>query len=97
MLHVFPFSSREGTAASRLPNHIDPKIKKERVNKLLDLSNRLWEEYENRFINKEVEVLVEQYDEINHLNIGHTSNYLEVKIPSRENKVGQIVKTIYKK
>lgn len=97
MLHVFPFSSREGTAASKMPNQIDPKIKKQRALKLIELSNELWDEYTNKFVNKEVEVLVEQFDPINELNIGHTSNYLEVKIPDNENKVGKIVKTIYKK
>ena len=97
MLHVFPFSSREGTLASRMPNHVDPKIKKERTLKLIELSNSLWEEYTNQFVGKEVEVLIEQYDEKSHLNIGHTSNYIEVKIQDFENNVGKIVKTIYKK
>ena len=97
MLHVFPFSSREGTAASRMPNHVDPKIKKERTLKLIELSNELWNEYTNKFVGKEVEVLVEQYDEINHISVGHTTNYLEVKIPTNENNVGKIIKTIYKK
>ena len=97
MLHVFPFSSREGTVASRMPNQIDPRIKKQRALKLIELSNRLWDEYTDKFEDKEVEVLVEQYDEVNKVNIGHTSNYLEVKIPDNENKVGKIIKTIYKK
>lgn len=97
MLHVFPFSSREGTAASKMPNQIDPRIKKQRALKLIELSNELWDEYTNRFVNEEVEVLVEQFDPINKVNIGHTSNYLEVKIPDNENKVGKIIKTIYKK
>ncbi len=97
MLHVFPFSSREGTIASRMPNQIDPRIKKERTLRLIELSNRLWDEYTNKFIGKEVEVLIEQYDEKNHLSIGHTSNYLEVKIPDLENKVGKIIKAEYKK
>lgn len=97
MLHVFPFSSREGTVASRLPNQIDPKVKKERVLRLIELSNSLWDEYTNKFVNEEVEVLVEQYDEKHHYNIGHTTNYLEIKIDSTENNVGKIVKTKYKK
>ena len=97
MLHVFPFSSREGTVAAKLPNQIDPRVKKQRVAALQELSNSLWNEYENRFVDKEVEVLVEQYDEKNHLNIGHTSNYLEVKIPDSEDKTGQIITVKYKK
>lgn len=97
MLHIFPFSSREGTVASKMPNQIDPRIKKQRVAALLELSNYLWNEYEKSFVGKEVEVLVEEYDEDNKMNIGHTSNYLEVKIKDEQNKVGKIIKTIYKK
>ena len=97
MLHVFPFSSREGTVASKMSNQIDPWVKKERASKLLELSNNLWDKYQNNYVNKEIEVLVEQYDEAHKYNIGHTSNYLEVKIPDLVDKTGQIIKTIFKK
>ena len=97
MLHVFPFSSREGTKASRMPNHIDPRVKKMRDLDLISLSNELWNEYESKNIGKEVEVLLEQYDEKNDVFIGHTSNYLEVRIPKDHHFVGEIVKTKYKK
>ena len=95
MIHCFPFSSREGTVASKMKEQIDPRIKKERNLRLIELSNELWDRYTNKFINQEVEVLVEQF--LDGYNIGHTSNYLEVKIPGTESLVGQIVKTIYKK
>lgn len=97
MLHVFPFSSREGTVASKLPNQIDPRIKKERCQKLINLSNELWAKYENRFINKEVEVLIERYDEKLDYSIGHTSNYLEVKIPHQKLEPGTIYRTKFTK
>ena len=95
MLHVFPFSSREGTLASKMKDQINPKIKKERCLKLIELSNKLWDEYCSKFVGQEVEVLVEQYED--GYNIGHTSNYLEVKYPSNKSEVGQIVKVVYKK
>ena len=95
MIHCFPFSSREGTLASKMKDQIDPRIKKERNLRLIELSNKLWSDYSNNFINKEVEVLVEQYE--NGYNVGHTSNYLEVKIPSDKPEIGKIIKTIYKK
>lgn len=97
MIHVFPFSSREGTVASKMPNHINPKTKKERVSRLLDLSNSLWDKYTDKFVNKEVDVLIEQYDKKEGCNIGHTSNYLEVKIYSEPLEIGSIARTIYKK
>ena len=97
MLHVFPFSSREGTVASKMPNQIDTRIKKERCNKLIELSNYLWDQYTDQFVGQEVEVLIEQYDEKQKASIGHTSNYLEVTIPNQKLEVGTIFKTKYKK
>lgn len=96
-LHVFPFSAREGTVAFKMKDQIDPRIKKQRVLRLIELSNVLWNDYTNRFVNNVVEVLVEQFDYKGKYNIGHTSNYLEVKIPGNDSKVGEIVKTIFKK
>ena len=97
MLHVFPFSSREGTKASCMPNHVDPRVKKIRDLDLISLSNELWSKYEDENVGKDVEVLIEQFDEKSGCYIGHTSNYLEVKTPKDGHFVGEIVKTQYKK
>ena len=91
MLHVFQYSMRPGTVAAKMPNQIHPDIKKERSKILLDLSDKLYREYASKFINKEVTVLVEKYDEEKGLNIGHTSNYLSVEIPLKESKIGQFI------
>jgi len=88
MLHVFPYSQRPGTIAARMPGQISPEVKKERSKRLLELSNRLFDKYAQRFIGQEVDVLVEQYDEKEQAYIGHTSNYLEVKI-LKESKIGE--------
>ena len=95
-LHVFPYSLRSGTKAAREENQIDPKIKKERCLKLIELSNELYNEYQKDYLNKEVEVLIEEYDEKNNCSIGHTSNYLEVRIPNKHLEIGSIIKTVYK-
>lgn len=88
-LHVFPYSSRSGTLAASMPNQISPDIKKKRTRNLLDLSTELWEKYCDKFIDKDIEILIEKYDDKKKVNIGHTSNYIEVAIPSKEGKVGQ--------
>lgn len=97
MIHVFPYSPREGTVAAVMKNQIDPRIKTERVNRLLDLSKKLWESYTNRFVNSNVNVLIERYDTKSKLNIGHTSNYLEVAIQGDTSKVGQYVNILLTK
>ena len=91
MLHVFPYSMRPGTVAAKMANQIHPDIKKECSKRLLELSDELYENYANKFINQEVTVLVEKYDEEKGVNIGHTSNYLSVEIPLKESKVGQYI------
>ena len=91
MLHVFPYSLRPGTVAARMDGQISPDVKKERSKRLLELSDKLYEKFASQFINQEVTVLVEKYDQEKGKNIGHTSNYLTVEIPLKESKVGQFI------
>lgn len=95
MLHVFPFSAREGTAAYLMKNQIDPKIKKQRVQTLLELSKELWNKYVDKFIGQEVEVLIEKSDEKE--SSGHTSNYIDVKIDRGMLNPGDKVKILLQK
>ena len=77
-IHVFPYSDRNGTVASRMKDKIPGNIKKERVRKLIELSNKLEREYYNKFINKEVEVLIEEKKD--DYFYGHTDNYIPIKL-----------------
>lgn len=77
-MHVFPFSLRQGTKAETLPNHIDSEEKKQRARRLLEVSKELELNYYNKYLNKEVEVLVEETKD--GYSYGHTGNYLYVKI-----------------
>lgn len=77
-IHVFPYSRRSGTVADTMENQVPEEIKKERVRSLLHLSKELETNYMNRFVGQELEVLIET----NHdgYSLGHTSNYLLVKV-----------------
>jgi len=77
-IHVFPYSRRHGTKADLMPNQIDEHIKKERVTKLIDLSNELEHKFLDSYLNKEVEVLIETIKD--NISTGHTGNYIEVKV-----------------
>ena len=57
---------------------IDEHEKKERSRKLIEVSKELEINYMKKFINKEVEVLVEEFKD--GYSYGHTGNYLYVKI-----------------
>lgn len=91
-LHVFPFSAREGTLAYKMENQIDPKIKNERVNILLNLSKELENEYRNKFIGEEMEVILEERNKKTNLLSGFSSNYLKLSVNLPDEYIGKIVK-----
>ena len=89
-MHVFKYSPRSGTVAAKMPNQIDGNIKEERSNKLIELSDENEKEYNQKYIGKEVEVLLEER-EGEYLN-GHTTNYMVVKMKTNENLENTIQK-----
>ena len=93
-IHVFPYSKRDGTRAASMPEQIDMGIKKERARRLIEVSNELEKKYNEKFLNKEVEVLVEAKE--GKLTVGHTSNYLKVIIDGDYPKNTFIKVKIYK-
>ena len=78
-VHVFPYSRRSGTVAADMAEQVLGDVKKERVRRLLALSKELETEYMKKFIGKTLPVLME----VNRTDysLGHTSNYLLVKVP----------------
>lgn len=79
-IHAFPYSKREGTKAASMQNQISEAEKKERNRKLIQLSHELEQEYAKQFFNQSLEVLIEEVGDT--YSIGHTSNYLKVKMKS---------------
>lgn len=77
-IHVFPYSKRDGTVASKMTNIVSDIDKKRRTHEMIELSNRLENEYYNKFINKELDVLIEEVKD--GISTGHTSNYIKVII-----------------
>ena len=90
----FPYSDRIGTVASTMKDKIPGNIKKDRVHRLIELSNELEKEYYNRFIGKEVEVLIEE--EKNGYFIGFTDNYIPVKLKG-DYKINELYKIVLNK
>ena len=88
-IHVFPYSRRKGTKADLMNNQISEDIKKTRVKRMLEISHELEISYMKKYLNKDVEVLVEKYE--NGYIMGHTSNYIEVKKTGKCSDVTNIV------
>ena len=91
-LHVFPFSAREGTKAFNMDQQVDSSIKEHRVNVLLELSKQLEKEYRSKFINQELEVILEERNKQSGLLSGFTSNYLKLSVNLPDNYIGKISK-----
>ena len=77
-LHVFPYSKRNGTRASIMDNQVPNDVKKDRVKRLISLSNELENNYKAKFLDQELDVLIEKNED--NYSYGHTSNYLYLKI-----------------
>jgi threonylcarbamoyladenosine tRNA methylthiotransferase MtaB len=69
-LHIFPYSKREGTKAADFPNQVDVATKKQRSKILLELGRDLMTDFAKQYVNKKIEILVEQKGE------GLTSNFI---------------------
>lgn len=91
-IHVFPFSARPGTLAYEMKNQIDPRIKNERVQKLLDLSKKLQHDYQEQFRGQELEVILEERNKTNNMLSGFTSNYIKLEADLPDEKIGKVVK-----
>ena len=89
-IHVFPYSDRSGTVASRMKDKIPGNIKKDRVRRLIDLSNKLEKEYYLKHIGKEDDVLIEEVKQDGYLH-GFTSDYIPVKLKG-DYKINEIYK-----
>ena len=92
-LHVFPYSKRNGTASAVMPQ-IDEEEKRKRVHVLLELSEVLEHDYEEKFIGKELEVITEK--DTDNYTTGFTSNYLKVYLKG-ELKLNQVYKCVIDK
>lgn len=88
-LHVFKYSPRKGTPAAVFKDQIDPVIKEERSQHLLELGKKLKLQYQSLFIHEVRKVLVEKVWEEDDSSSsedlmweGLTDNYLRVVFPA---------------
>lgn len=82
MMHVFPYSKRAGTPASKMDGQIDKAIKKQRVSELSQLGAQIRKELLQKVISETetAEVLFEDYED--GIAYGHTDNFIEVAVRS---------------
>lgn len=88
-LHVFPYSPRKNTPAAKMKDQINDQVKHQRVERLLELSKQLNYDFAMKQIDKTLKVLFEK--RLGDYLIGHASDYLQVKVKTNENLIGEIV------
>ncbi len=82
-LHVFPYSEREGSPASRMPQ-VDKYIRKKRAKLLRDEGNKQLNYFFQKQIGTIAKILVEKDQ------FGHSENFTPVNITTKQ-KIGNIV------
>ena len=84
-LHVFPYSERPGTAALKIPYVVSAQDKKQRSQRLLDLSEKKTQDFYASYIGTEAEVLFEKAPRGKAMH-GFTENYIRVELPASKAK-----------
>ena len=81
-LHIFPYSNREGTVASKLYRDLPKSIKQKRFEELDKLNSQLKLDFIKK--NKTGSVLIEE--QIDGYYVGYTKNYIRCYIPANDKK-----------
>ena len=79
-MHIFKYSKRQGTRAAAMEDQITDKVKTERSSRLMQMEQRMSQEYRRSFIGENVEVLYEEAKKFggNIYQIGHTVRYIKI-------------------
>jgi len=85
-LHIFPYSARKGTPASRMPQ-VKSHLIKERAARLREVGNAQKDKYYDGCVGKVVKVLIETSQ------TGHTEHYAPVELsqPLPQERIGHIL------
>ena len=91
-IHVFAFSSRKGTFASKMDDKISKAVKSERSADLIEVSHQTGHEFRERFIGRKVSVLFEEPKMIDGKEYwtGYTPEYIKVYAASSSDLHGVI-------
>lgn len=91
-IHVFPYSPKRGTPAAARKDQLLNAVKAERSHTLIELSDKMADDFHKNYVGREVEVLYERAigDGIYE---GHTTNYIKVQGTSDKDLTNMICKT----
>ena len=88
-IHAFPYSRRSGTLADRMPDQVDEGKKHIRTNQLIELGNKLEENFVKALIGSVQSVLFEQAAG-DGLAEGYTGQYVRVRAQAQPNSIHDV-------
>lgn len=96
-LGAFTYSEEEGSPAAKLPNQIPQELKDKRAEILMETQREIARGIHERFVGKEIDVIIEKYDEDNDVYIGRTQYDApeidgEVFVTNFDGSIGDIVR-----
>ena len=87
-LHIFQYSDRENTVASKLPDKVNPEVKKARAKVLEEVEDKMFDEM-SKYVGKTVKVLVEESK--HGKSYGYTENYIRTEIMDYTGKPNEVL------
>lgn len=84
-LHVFPYSERENTVATKIKPQVPINIRKERAKTLIDIGYTNKANFFAKYVGKTMQMLVESN------NVGYTQNYCPVQLISEKTYSREII------
>ena len=88
-IHVFPYSRRSGTLADRMPDQVDESVKHIRTNKLIELGNKLEENFVKELTGSVQSVLFEREAGEDSCE-GYTGQYVHVRAKALPNTIHSV-------
>ena len=98
-MHIFKYSKRQGTRAAVMPNQVPEEKKNLRSAKLIELGERMSQEFREHYLGQTVEVLFEEENVIDGIAyyVGYTKEYVKVAKISKTSLENQFVTGILTK
>ncbi len=90
-LHVFPYSSRPGTRAAGMPGHVRAQIVTERAARLRSIAKQKKTKFLERFVGRELDVLVQGHDDKSGVCRGLSRNYITASFSGEKSFVNEEV------
>lgn len=92
-IHVFKYSNRKGTVASKMKNQVSGVVKKKRSKLLIEKSKYYTDKFLDNMLNQPIKVLFESKNDDGYIK-GYTTNYIRVKREYNPNLSNKIIDVI---